>query len=266
MPSGTRRAAPAVLAAVLALTLASCDLGRGLGRDEPSTAAPEEVRIGVLAPQSGKDAQLGQDGVNGAELAVSLVNGDDASIGLPLAAGVGLPGLGGARLTLVPADTGGDANRAVTEATRLAGQRGMLGIVGAFDPEVTAATSQQTERAGLPYLGVGASADFLTERGLDWFFRTGPSDRTLGEAFYSLLARSAPQAAKLAVVHTSDKAGFEVAGVVRELAAEGGDRVELERTFAAGTPDLIERHLRFVRELSAGDVLGDDFSMLDVRF
>jgi sigma-B regulation protein RsbU (phosphoserine phosphatase) len=30
--------------------------------------------------------------------------------------------------------------------------------------------------------------------------------------------------------------------------------------------DLIERHLRFVRELHAGDVLGDDFSMVEVRF
>src|SRR4029079_294903 len=30
--------------------------------------------------------------------------------------------------------------------------------------------------------------------------------------------------------------------------------------------DLIERHLQFVRELHAGDVLGDDFSMVEVRF
>src|SRR5262249_45268680 len=30
--------------------------------------------------------------------------------------------------------------------------------------------------------------------------------------------------------------------------------------------DLIERHLRFVRQLHAGDVLGDDFSMVEVRF
>jgi sigma-B regulation protein RsbU (phosphoserine phosphatase) len=33
-----------------------------------------------------------------------------------------------------------------------------------------------------------------------------------------------------------------------------------------GDGDLIERHLRFVRELHAGEALGDDFSMVEVRF
>jgi phosphoserine phosphatase RsbU/P len=45
--------------------------------------------------------------------------------------------------------------------------------------------------------------------------------------------------------------------------AEFLSRIEAE--LAVGD-DLIERHLKFVRELHAGDVLGDDFSMLRVQF
>jgi sigma-B regulation protein RsbU (phosphoserine phosphatase) len=30
--------------------------------------------------------------------------------------------------------------------------------------------------------------------------------------------------------------------------------------------DIIERHLKYVREMHVGDVLGDDFSMVEVRF
>ncbi|MFD0599050.1 hypothetical protein ACFQZ4_47700 [Catellatospora coxensis] len=53
---------------------------------------PQPLAVGVLAPLSGPDASWGVDAVNGARLAVDIVNDAHPDLPLPLAAGTGLPG------------------------------------------------------------------------------------------------------------------------------------------------------------------------------
>ena len=96
----------------------------------------------------------------------------------------------------------------------------MVGLVGAFDTEVTAVASQRADRP-VPFVNGDSSADFLTERGTTGL-RTGPTDRMFGEAFYSFLGQIAGGGQRVAVLYSNDQRGNVIANLTEDLAAEGG--------------------------------------------
>jgi branched-chain amino acid transport system substrate-binding protein len=204
----------ALLAAVV--SLAACTGGEP--GDESGSVS--EVRIGVLAPTTGPSRAAGIEAQHGAELAAALVNGEEGSVPL---AGVGSAGLGGAKLSIVAANTQSRPEVGATEAARLVTEQRVAGLVGAYDAEVTEAASQRTERLGVPFVNGDSPAIFLTERGLDWFFRTGPTDRMFGEAFFSALREVAgPGIRRIAVLYVDDRPSNVVADLTEQLADEGG--------------------------------------------
>ncbi|HEX5882451.1 MAG TPA: ABC transporter substrate-binding protein, partial [Actinomycetota bacterium] len=151
------------------------------------TSAVTEVRIGVLAPTTGPNRAAGADAQHGAELATTLINGEQGAVSLAGAGSEGLARLGGAKLRIVPGDTKSSPDTGTSEADRLIIEERVVGLVGAYDAAVTEAASQRTERLGIPFVNGDSTAGYLTERGLTWFFRTGPTDRMLGEALYSTI-------------------------------------------------------------------------------
>jgi branched-chain amino acid transport system substrate-binding protein len=200
-----------------ALVLAACT--GGPSTDQSGTSA--RVRIGLLAPLSGSRSVTGRDVLHGAQLAVELVN-DSSAIPLPLGPGAGLPGLGGVRLQIESGDTGSDPERAATQAIRLVAQRA-AGLVSVADTRTTALASERTERVGTPFVDGGAPADYLSERGMDWYFRTGPSDRMLGARLLSMLQQTGSgPVRKLAIVRSPDAAGRDMSDALVGLAGEGG--------------------------------------------
>jgi branched-chain amino acid transport system substrate-binding protein len=206
---------------------------------EGGTGGVGEVRIGVLTPRSGASRAAGNEALHGAELATALVNGDEGAVQLAGVGTAGLAGLGGAKLRIVPGDTKSSADAGATEAARLVAQEQVAGLVGAFDPLVTEVASQRTERLGVPFVNGDSPAGYLTERGLDWFFRTGPTDRMFAEAFYSALRETAgADAAKVATLYTSDQPSSVVAKLTQDLAEEGGfDLVTQVRVAPPGPGD-----------------------------
>jgi branched-chain amino acid transport system substrate-binding protein len=212
--SAWRRSLTIVCAAV---ALAACT---GSHSNDQS-GAPARVRIGVLVPLSGPRAAVGRDALRGAQLAAELVN-QSSNAPLPLAASAGLSSLGGATLQIASTDTGGDPERAASQAIRLVDQ-GVAGLVSVGDTQATALASERTERVGVPFVDGGATADFLSERGMDWYFRTGPSDRMLGARLLSMLRQTGSGTArKLAIVHSADSSGTDMSSAIRGLAGEGG--------------------------------------------
>jgi branched-chain amino acid transport system substrate-binding protein len=206
-----------LIAAGTAVLLAACTGAPSTERSGTSSA----VRIGLLAPLSGPRATSGRDAVRGAQLAADVVN-QASIVALPLAAGEGLPRLGGATVRIESADTGGDPQRAATQANRLVAQR-VAGLVSVGDTRTTAATSELTERIGVLFVDGSGSANFLSERGMDWYFRTGPNDRLLGEQLLSLLQQTGNGTArKLAIVHSGDSSGTDMSVALEGLAEEGG--------------------------------------------
>lgn len=192
----------------------------------PSQPSLGEIRIGLLAPLSGEDKAAGGDALHGAQLAAAVLSGD---AGAQLRnSQLGVPGLDGTSVKIVPADTKGDPDHAVTEAVRLATREGVAGLVGAYDPDVTAAASQRSERLPIPFVNGDSSAGFLTERGLDWFFRTGPTDRSLGEAVFSTLGQQAAAGAptrRIGILYADDAPSNGLAAATNGLANEGGYQV-----------------------------------------
>jgi branched-chain amino acid transport system substrate-binding protein len=140
----------------------------------PETTSVDEVRIGVLAPLSGKDKAV----------------------------------------------------RGASEAARLVSAEGAVGLVGAYHANVTNSASQRSERLRVPFVNGDASAEFLTEGGLDWFFRTGPTDRTLGESFFSALGVVGGRSVRsVGILNAGDQPGTVAGNLIRELGEQGGFQV-----------------------------------------
>jgi branched-chain amino acid transport system substrate-binding protein len=198
-------------------------------------ASVGEVKIGVLAPTSGASRAAGIQAQRGAELAAALVNGEHGPT--PLLGTSGLAGVGGATLRIVKEDTRGVPATGVAAAAKLVAQDKVVGLVGAFDTEVTEDASQRTERLRVPFVNGDSSADHLTERGSDWFFRIGPTDRMFGEAFFSALGQLDAKSRRVAAVFSDDQRGNVLADLTQELAREGGFSMGNEAKVAFGAGD-----------------------------
>jgi branched-chain amino acid transport system substrate-binding protein len=228
------------------VVLVALALGAGgcVGHSKTATQAPTEVRIGLIAGLSGDNRGAGIEAQRGAELAADVVNGLNSLIPLPLANDPGLPNLGNARIRIVTKDVGSNpdsATQAANAVTSMVARQGVAAIIGGYDADVTVKASQRAERIPVPFVNADSSVSFLTERGLDWFFRLGPSARTSGEAFFSLLKQAASQGkptTKVAVLHATDKAGTDADAVIKELADEGGYDVVADATFEPDQADL----------------------------
>jgi branched-chain amino acid transport system substrate-binding protein len=218
-----RRRLALLIAPVLALAVA-CTGGDGGSAASPSG---QELKIGLLTPQTGPNSTAGKEALHGAQLAVDVINGLNPSIPLPLAAEAGLPNLGGAKVSMVAVDAapkpGKDEQVTAGDAVnKLVSTDGVQALIGAYDPQVTEYASQRSERYEIPFINGDSPATFLTDAGRDWFFRIGPSWRTSGEAFFSLLKEKRAATGKIAVFYADDKAGNDVLTTVSELALEGG--------------------------------------------
>jgi len=229
-----------VLVVALALASSGC-----VGQSESGTEQnPGEVRIGLIAAMAGANKLAGVEAERGAQLAADVVNEPNSLIPLPLANDSGLTNLGNARIRIVTRDVGPDpkeaGRKAATAVASMASSQGVAAVVGGYDADVTVWGSQRAERIPVPFVNADSSANFLTERGLDWFFRLGPSDRGSGEAFYSLLKQAdrSGQGPRVAIIHATDKAGNDVANVIGELAEEGRYTVVTKESFPPDAKDL----------------------------
>jgi len=245
--------------AVATLSIAACTSSN----DDGGTSSVSEVRIGVLVPKTGDSAPAGAEALHGAELAAALVNGDERPVPLAGVGGGGLAGLGGAKLSIVSADTRSKPEVGAAEASRLVAEKQVVGLVGAYDTVVTEVASQRAERLRVPFVNGDSSADYLTERGLDWFFRTGPTDRMFGEAFYSTLQKEKAPPKRISMLYTTDTDGEGLHRVLHVLAPEAGYDEHGMVKFEPGQADLVSP-IRKLRDEKKPEVLflmtstGDD--------
>ena len=209
----------------------------GCGSSGAQPNGSTEVKIAGLWPLSGSNATQGNDVLHGAELAVEIVNGV-YDLDLPLAKAAGLPGLGGARLTLVTGDTQGKPEVGASEVDRLVTSGGVQAVVGSYQSGVTLTASQRAERLGIPFVNGESSSTALTERGLKWFFRTGPSDETFAATMFDYLKLHEQQVKSIGILHTNDQFGNDGAAVTKKVAGERGLQLTVDVGFEPNAPDL----------------------------
>jgi len=213
----------------------------GLIAGAASAKAQQEVKIGVLYPLSGPTAQIGIDAVAAIRTAVEIVN-EGADLPLTLAKNKGLPGIGGAKVTIVVVDHQGKPEVGQSEAERLITQEKVHAVFGTYFSSVTAASSQAAERAGIPFVNADSTQPALTQRGLKYFFRTTPTDETFSELMFDFLkdfgAKSSQKFQSVSIFHEDTAYGTDSAKVQERLAKERGFRVLEKIAYKAQTTSL----------------------------
>ncbi len=198
--------------------------------------------IGVLSPTSGGEAAAGHDAVRGAQLAIEVIN-NDVDLPVSLGPGSGLPRLGGAKLALVSADTKANPDEAARQAGDMVGKQQTVGVIVADSAQVAAATASEMQRLRVPLLDASSTADFLTELGMDWYFRAGPSDRLLTEGAFAMLRRHLSAAPKIALIVEAGGDSATGTSAVKQAAQRSASTVVFESELREGQPtrELAER-------------------------
>jgi branched-chain amino acid transport system substrate-binding protein len=120
------------------------------------------VKIGILQPMTGALAFDGQQGLNGAELAVKAIN----------AAG-GIKSLGGAQIEMVVGDCQSRPDAAAQEVEKMQ-EQGVSAVIGGYASPICFTASQTASRYDLPYIVDVGVSDQITSRGLTNTFRFCP--------------------------------------------------------------------------------------------
>ena len=204
-------------------------------------AQQKTIKIGALYPLTGNLASTGLDNKRGVELAVEIINGR-YDLNLPLAKSEGLPGLGGAKIEMVWADTKGEPKNGQAEAERLVTQDKVVGVIGAYQSAVTKTASQATERLKIPYVCSDSSSPTLTERGFRYFFRVSPHDGTFAHdqfRFLKDLERVKKQKVQtLGLLYENTEFGSNVGKEEQKYAQEYGYKIVADISYTANATDV----------------------------
>lgn len=213
-------------------------------------AQGKTIKIGALYPLTGNLASTGLDNKRGVELAVEIINGK-YDLNLPLARTEGLPGLGGARLEVVWADTKGEPKNGQAEAERVVTQDQVVGVIGAYQSSVTKTASQATERLKIPYVCSDSSSPTLTERGLKYFFRVSPHDGIFAHDQFAFLkdleAQKKQKVQTVGVLYENTEFGSNVGKEDLKYAQEFGYKVVADVSYTNNATDVTSEVGRLIR-------------------
>jgi branched-chain amino acid transport system substrate-binding protein len=213
--------------------------------------AQETWRIGALYPLTGSLALLGNENLNGARIAVDMINEKG--------------GVAGKKVELVQADAS-TPDKAQSEAERLSSLEGLQIISGTYSSGLSYAASQVVERHGGLYWETGGIADGLTQRGFSGYFRivfTATSNGELAATITSGLI--APRLGKkpadltVLVVHEDSDYGTSVGTAAENKARELGFKVAGRLPYKASTTDLAPLVLR-MRASGANIVIASSYA------
>jgi branched-chain amino acid transport system substrate-binding protein len=203
-------------------------------------AQTSEVVIGATYPLSGAGAQVGVDAQRAFETAIDIIN-NDQDFDFPLAKGVGLPGLGGAKIRMVYADHQGDPQKGRAEAERLITQEKVCAVLGSYQSAVAVTVSQICERYQIPFLSADNSSPSLHRRGLKYYFRASPHDEMFSAGMFDFLdsmKKKGVKADTLALFHEDTIFGTDSANAQTKLATERGYKIVADIKYRANSPSL----------------------------
>ena len=217
----------AVLASLLVAAVA-CGGGGGGG----AKANLGNIKVGALFPLSGSVASSGVDTLHGVELAADVLNGKYPNIDLPkLTVG---------KIVIDSADTQGDAQIGSSDVDRLVSTDKVVALTGAFQSAVTVTASQRAERLGIPFVNGSSSSTALTERGFQWFWRVGPSDKTFADTYFKWLKSIEKDhpVKRMVVINENDQFGNDGAKVVQDLSSQYGVQIVDDIVYPFNATDL----------------------------
>lgn len=212
-----------------------------LGAARPAAAA-ETVKIGALYPLTGNSASAGQECKAGLDFGVDLVNTPHPELAaLPLAAGSGLPRLGGAKIETVLVDHRGDPALAQTETLRLITQDRVVALEGAYQSSCAYTATAVAERYGIPFVVSDSVAANITGRGYQFVFRVTPIAANFAATYMRFIGemkQAGHTIATLAVVNENTDYGTSVGDAIMAAAKAAGITVAVRIPYSASAADL----------------------------
>jgi len=215
----------------------------------------DTVTVGAVYPLSGGVAETGQNIQKFVRTAAQeLINAEQPDLDpLVLSGDAGLPNLGGATVEVVFADHRGDPGQGRSEAERLVQEEDVDMLAGGYHSSVTQTISQVAEREQVPHVNFESSSPNLTERGLSWFWRTGPHDltfsRNMFEFFDGLNERMDAGIESVAIIHEDTEFGTISAQAQEELAGEFGyEIVEGPIAYTAESVTSLESEVQRIQQ------------------
>jgi branched-chain amino acid transport system substrate-binding protein len=207
-----------------------------------NASAQQTVKIGAIYPLSGNAASAGNYSKAAIELAADIVNNAHPELkDIPLAAGQGLPNLGGAKIEVIFADNQGTPAAGQNQALRLITEEKVHALIGAYQSGITVTASAMAERHGIPFLTPESVASNLTERGFKWFFRATPVAGDFAKAYSTFLSeqkKAGQKVESVVIVHENTEYGNSVGSVIKEVFAKDGHNVAQVIAYSANTTDV----------------------------
>ena len=206
-------------------------------------SAQQTVKIGAIYPFSGNAASAGNYTKAAMEFGVDLVNNGAPELAalIPLAKGGGLPGLGGAKVTIEFADNQGTPAAGANQALRLITESKVAALIGAYQSGITVTTSAMAEKHGIPFVTPESVAADLTERGFKWFFRTTPVAGDFAKAYSDFIKEQKAAGRKIeqiALINENTEYGNSVSKVIKEIFAKDGLTISQQIVYSANTTDV----------------------------
>jgi len=195
-----------------------------------NAAELKEVLIGNLHPLSGPIAPIGLQNSWGIKMAVEEIN-----------ASGGIKSLGGAKFTVIDADTEGKPEVGMSECEKLI-RKGVVAIIGAYQSSVTYTTTAVTEKNKVPYLVPIAVADDITERGFKYTFRSHGNASGISRdciKFIQYLNKiTGKNYDKLAILYEDTIYGQSTAKAARKYAEEAKIKIVADLPYPHNAADL----------------------------
>ncbi len=217
------------------LATAACTGGSSTAGPSSTTVSANTlgtIRIGAIYPLSGSVASAGVNAFHGTELAVDVLNGKYPQIDMPpLTVG---------KIELKSVDSQGDPQNGAADVDRLVDTEKAVAVIGAYQSAVTLTASERAERLGIPFVNGASGAANLSDRGLKWWFRTGPTALDSAQTYFAWLKSIQSQHAvkTVSVIHQNDAAGNDFAKATKDEAAKNGVTVADDISFQSNATDL----------------------------
>jgi branched-chain amino acid transport system substrate-binding protein len=146
--------------------------------------AADTIKIGLMAPLTGAWASEGQEMKQIVDLLAEEMNAKGGLVGM--------------QIEVIAEDDGGDPKTAALAAQRLSTQD-IVASIGTYGSSITEATQNIYDESQIIQIANGSTAVRLSEKGLQYFFRTCPRDDEQGRVAASTLVNAGYK--KVAILH-----------------------------------------------------------------
>ena len=181
------------------------------------------LRIGVVGPESGGSAQLGQGQRKAVELAVNEINKNKLA--------------GEWKLEAVFQDDEGNPTKSSSATNKLIQESKVNVVIASINSSSTLADMVVTERAGIPQITPGSTGASITEQGNKWIFRTAANDGFQADALVKY-AKEDLGITKVATFTASDDYGQSGAKLLKNAIEKYGLELVANPTYNNGDKDF----------------------------